>query len=98
MRPSFPTSGPPRPRRVALLPTLPAGCRYKEVTRGCSLGVVLALPAERRHHDVVEVAVEHGLHVPRLVPAAEVFDQLIRRHHVRTDLAPPGVVALRPGE
>ena len=55
-------------------------------------------PAEsqKSDHEVVEIAVQHGLDVAGLVPAAKVLYELVRRKHIRADLASPGDVAQGP--
>src|SRR5690554_5414559 len=56
--------------------------------------VDLAAPVQVGLDERVDLAVEHGGHVARLVARPLVFDELVRRQRVRTDLAPERDLAL----
>src|SRR5437016_1844628 len=62
--------------------------------RGPSASLALAAPLQVRGDERTEVAVEHSLHVARLVAGAFVLHELVRGQGVRADLAAEGDVAL----
>src|SRR6202020_2209799 len=77
------------PTRCAL-PSRDAPPRARDETT--SLGIALALAAQLRLHEGVEVTVEDRLDVARLVIGTEILDELVRRHDVGADLVAPRVV------
>ena len=64
------------------------GLLVRRLLRGIS-----PLAAQLGLHEGVEVAVEHGLDVARLLARAQVLHQLVGGQDVGADLVPPGVVA-----
>ena len=56
--------------------------------------IARSAPMQVRLDEGVEIAVEHGLHVPRLVAGPLVLHELVRRERVRADLIAEGDVLL----
>ena len=68
-------------------------CRGRSVA-GAARRAPRPPPLQERLDKRFDLAVEHGAHVAGLVRGAEVLDHLVRREHVRPDLAPPADLAL----